>query len=139
MDHDNATLLQENLLKITETQNKIRNKYEKACKNRIENEHAEKQTMEPLAAFAISTTAAEKDKSQITEKADHSTVNSVSKKNYKAKMKKKKKKNKEEKIDPNILCARLSTLITDEIRNNANHKREKNSILKKLRELNIIC
>lgn len=142
MDRDNTTLLQENLLKITETQNKIRNKFKNACKNRLENEHAVNRTMEPLTAFAISTTpTADKDKStspsqtQITEKADHSpTINEST--IFSAKTKK--KKNKEEKIDPKILCARLSTLIADEIRNNANHKREKNSIIKKLRDANII-
>lgn len=147
MDRDNAntTLLQENLLKITETQNKIRNKFKKACENRLENEHAVNQTMEPLTTFATSTTAAgetrgEEEKStlpsqpQIIEKTIHSTSN----KKMKTSRAKMNKKNEDEKINPKVLCARLSTLITDEIRNNANHKREKNSIIKKLRDMKII-
>lgn len=96
-------------LKITDTRNAIMNKFKMAYMNRLEREHELNQSMKPLTTPPLSATS------------NHANTKTESMQN-----------------DPNKICIRLKVLLNSKNMDNMQHTQEINSIISKLRELEII-
>lgn len=113
-------------LKLTATQNVIRNKCKTACANRIQREYEVQRAMKPLtASFSSSSISAKQVKQQ-----QQSLAKNVSKRMIKCKFAKSN--------DPNDLCNRLRILLVSTNASDAIRSAEKNVIIRKLRDLKIL-
>lgn len=106
-------------IQMCDTQNVIRNKFQKACMNRIDHENKQNQAMEPLHIESSNN-----EKSSTTTTLIAKQVDCVNEE--------------KEPDDPNELCNRLRLLINSQIADNVNHMHEINSIVAKLAELEIL-
>lgn len=111
-EHDSR--LNEFELKLNVTQNVIKNKFEKARKNRLEREQDVNQTLRlpSTASIASSTETMMQPIKNITHGTNNETQN-----------------------DPNELCVKLRLLMNSSITGKGNHTLEINSIIAKLYEL----
>lgn len=109
-----------NMKQINYVQNVIRNKFKKACKNRLDHEYSANQAMKPL----ITTTKSIKNDSPSRE----NIVSRQSDAKYKIKSR----------MNPNALCDKLRFLLQSQFTGNRQHAHEINSLFAKLREQNII-
>lgn len=114
---------QDSASKFAATQNIIRNKFKKAYKNRIKNEHDVSHAMKPI------TTAITDDLK--SNKSDHSKTTNTPELQLGAKNNSSHLKKKSE--DPNTLCDILRMLLTS-----GQNDSEINDILNELRDLDII-
>lgn len=104
--------------KLSVTQNVIRNKFKKACANRLEHEHDVDQAMKPF----------------LMESSNEVTSSST------AALTKNSKEvgNEKKQYNSNELCERLRLLLTSRIVGSVNHTQEINTIISELRELEIL-
>lgn len=131
--------------KFIATRNVIKNKFAKACMNRMEHERDEREAIKPLTSFLDSRSHALNLKSKGNESKKMSLLKSPIKtdtKIYRSYLERaikmrKIQKNKEKKDDPNELCNRLKKLLKLQIASNGNHEQEVHSIIKKLHDLDI--
>lgn len=152
MDLDKSTTLQEegevdsisnaNLLKTFDTQNIIRNKFKKACTNRLERENDANQAMRPLTEIStlapLSNDLEYKDNEFSSHNSSKSQIIKAIHQPRLAANKSRSAREKEKEHDPNELCNRLRLLVTAQIAGNVNKMQEINSIIAELRDLGII-
>lgn len=112
--HEKMCQGEDDISKLTATQNVIRNKFEKAYVNRLEHEHDVNQAMKPLTSPTTSLL------SLVTPQNSSFKTSSLEINNI------------------NDLCKRLQKLINSPINTNDNRNQEITCIIGKLRELEII-
>lgn len=105
---------QNNTSKLNTTQKVIRNKFEKAYKNRLKHEHDVNQAMKTLTSSPSTLTT--------NYTIDTRSIGITEEMQY----------------DPNDLCLRLKFLLNSKSADNVHHTREISSIITKLREAKII-
>lgn len=120
-----------NMKQINYVQNVIRNKFKKACKNRLEHEYSANQAMKPLTAKTMSI------KNDLPSRANIVSRQSGAKHKIKSRIIRKNDE-KMHALNPNALCDKLRLLKNSPIAGNGHHTREINHIIAKLRELEII-
>lgn len=120
MDQHKSTLLREKnvsneiKMKLATTRNVIRNKFSKAHANRLENENNLNQAMQPLLAESSNDATSQ---SIANQSQSMSRANVI--------------------VNPNELCERLKILLSMDA-SDVKHSEEINTIIAKLRELEIL-
>lgn len=130
-----------NMVQIVEhTQNIIKNKFKKACMNRLKKEEDEKMFMQPLAAIAASSVRSNDVKSK---EEDYSLSKAPSKQRKQeehsttAASKQRIKCGILEKSSPNDLCNRLKLLVASQLASKIDNMEEINMIIAQLNDLDI--
>lgn len=113
----------ENISQFADTQNVIRNKFEKACMNRHVREQDVHQAMKPLASICQSTPDIQQQNSAAAAQNNSNQAN---------------KTGLDGTNEPNELCDKLKQLISSMVVGDVNHAQEINAIIMKLREQEIL-
>lgn len=116
-----------NMTQITDTQNVLRNKFEKACMNRFNHEQEVNQALKPLTSIPSPSSLTSISISDLDSRENVFSLRKLSTTS-----------NKFQSIGKNDLCERLRVLLNSQIADNVNHTQEINSIIIKLRELGIL-
>lgn len=123
--------------KLSVTQNVIRNKFEKACKNRLEHEHDAKQAMEPFTQNQPLEIKTGDLQFKDNEYSIHDLSNTTTK-NSTLQLCLPPKKKYEKHCNSNELCDDLRILLSSLINGNGNCMQEINRIIEELHEQEII-
>lgn len=154
MNIDKSTTLQEkieqesrsnvNTMKLSVTQNVIRNKFKTAYMHRLEDEHNVNQAMKPLTVDPTITTSSIKNEMETNEN-DFPIQNqseTITTTNWNAAKINSKQPFKLKLVEtnniPNELCNRLREILTSTNVDSTNHSEEISQIIKKLRNLEIL-
>lgn len=145
MEHDESTAIQEKMdqdsgLKLTATQNVIRNKFKRAYSNRLEHEHDVSQAIKPITTTDELESKEDEISLQYLPEASSKpgtqhTAKNISKQPLKFRLI---GSSEEKQQNPNGLCERLRYLLSLQIRGNMNHTWEINSIINELHKQKII-
>lgn len=120
-----------NMKQINYVQNVIRNKFKKACRNRLEHEYNANRAMKPLTATTMLIKNDSPSRENIVSRqsdAKHKINSRIISKNDE----------KMHALNPNALCDKLRFLLQSQFTGNSQHTHEINSLFAELREQNII-